>query len=129
MLIMPKAEYLTWHCHTFQGRGVTPDVAVTRTPSSDREDDLQLKEALRICGLAGEPLSGGFVLSLRFEQPIDCFLRLAGRREYRPLVTLENCQPVIDVGCMIAAWLGIQLQFGTNEGTPEFRDQLLSRIR
>lgn len=74
-------------------------------------------------------MSHGFLLSLRFEQPIDCFLRFAGCREYGSFVMPEDRQPVSNVRRVIGSWLRIQLEFGTDKGTTKFRDQLLSRIR
>ena len=48
MLIMPKAEYVTWHGQTFEGHGVTPDIPIPWTPATDGDGDMQLEEALRI---------------------------------------------------------------------------------
>jgi C-terminal processing protease CtpA/Prc len=49
MLIMPKAEYVTWHEHRFEGHGVSPDVHVAWTPGSDDDQDKQLRTAIRVC--------------------------------------------------------------------------------
>src|SRR5262249_17873001 len=32
MLIMPKAQYITWHGHRFEGAGIKPDVEVPWSP-------------------------------------------------------------------------------------------------
>ena len=48
MLIMPTAEYVTWHDQRFEGHGVSPDVDIAWTPRSV-EDDPQLRAAIRVC--------------------------------------------------------------------------------
>ena len=51
MLVMPKAEYVTWRGHRFEGQGVKPDIEVPWAPSSVRPDvDNQLDEALSAVG-------------------------------------------------------------------------------
>jgi C-terminal processing protease CtpA/Prc len=42
MLIMPKAEYITWQGHRFEGAGVKPDNHVSWSPNNDE----QLQRAL-----------------------------------------------------------------------------------
>ena len=47
MLVMPKAEYVTWHGQRFEGAGVKPDVEVPWTPSITQiENDNQLQIAM-----------------------------------------------------------------------------------
>jgi|SRR5581483_9337008 len=47
MLIMPKAEYVTWKGQRFEGHGVTPEIAVPWQPDTgEPEHDNQLDEAL-----------------------------------------------------------------------------------
>jgi carboxyl-terminal processing protease len=49
MLIMPKAEYITWHGHRFEGVGVKPDTEVPWLPDSFAAGiDNQLEAALDI---------------------------------------------------------------------------------
>lgn len=49
MLIMPKAEYVTWGGQRFEGSGVKPDVEIPWTPNGSKlEDDNQLERAVRI---------------------------------------------------------------------------------
>ena len=49
MLIMPKAEYITWHGHRFEGTGVKPDTEVPWLPDSFAAGiDNQLEAALDI---------------------------------------------------------------------------------
>jgi C-terminal processing protease CtpA/Prc len=47
MLIMPKAEYLTWQGRRFEGAGVKPDVEVPWSPESFADGlDNQLEAAI-----------------------------------------------------------------------------------
>jgi C-terminal processing protease CtpA/Prc len=46
MLIMPKAEYVTWHGQRFEGSGVKPDMEVPWVPLAN--SDNQADAALRI---------------------------------------------------------------------------------
>jgi carboxyl-terminal processing protease len=48
MLVMPKAEYVTWHGQRFEGSGVKPDVEVPWLPVSSSENDNQAEAALRL---------------------------------------------------------------------------------
>ena len=48
-------------------------------------------------------------------QEIRCALRMGGGGEYRPLVTLQDFQPTLDIGRMIAARFGLQGKIGTQE--------------
>jgi C-terminal processing protease CtpA/Prc len=46
MLVMPKAEYVTWHGHRFEGSGVKPDVEVPWKPNGlTNGDDNQIDAA------------------------------------------------------------------------------------
>ena len=47
MLVMPKAEYVTWRGQRFEGSGVKPDVEVPWVPLS-AENDNQLDAALEL---------------------------------------------------------------------------------
>jgi C-terminal processing protease CtpA/Prc len=48
MLIMPKAQYITWHGHRFEGSGIKPDVEVLWSPESFASGgDNQLNAALQ----------------------------------------------------------------------------------
>jgi C-terminal processing protease CtpA/Prc len=48
MLIMPKAQYITWQGHRFEGSGVTPDVEVPWSPESFAAGvDNQLETAVK----------------------------------------------------------------------------------
>lgn len=49
MLIIPKAEYVTWRGQKFEGHGVSPDLPISWQPVTDGDNDAQLEEALRIC--------------------------------------------------------------------------------
>lgn len=47
MLIMPKAEYITWHGHRFEGAGIKPDIEVPWSPEAFALNvDNQLEAAL-----------------------------------------------------------------------------------
>ena len=47
MLIMPKAQYITWHGHRFEGSGIRPDVEVPWSPEQfGAGRDNQLESAL-----------------------------------------------------------------------------------
>jgi C-terminal processing protease CtpA/Prc len=49
MLIMPKAQYITWQGHRFEGAGVKPDVEVPWSPEAfSIGKDNQLESAVRI---------------------------------------------------------------------------------
>jgi C-terminal processing protease CtpA/Prc len=48
MLVMPKAEYVTWHGQKFEGSGVRPNVEVPWLAPASSGTDNQLEEALRI---------------------------------------------------------------------------------
>jgi carboxyl-terminal processing protease len=49
MLVMPKAEYVTWKGQRFEGAGVKPDVEVPWTPErNDLTKDNQVESAVRI---------------------------------------------------------------------------------
>ena len=49
MLIMPKAQYITWHGHRFEGSGIKPDVEVPWSPEQFADGrDNQLESALRL---------------------------------------------------------------------------------
>ena len=48
MLVMPKAEYVTWHGQRFEGSGVRPNVEVPWVPLASSAADNQVDEALRI---------------------------------------------------------------------------------
>jgi carboxyl-terminal processing protease len=48
MLVMPKAEYVTWRGQRFEGAGVKPNVEVPWTPLSSSKGDNQAEAALRI---------------------------------------------------------------------------------
>jgi len=49
MVIMPKAAYLTWHGHKFEGRGVVPYIAVPWSPEAyGAGNDNQLEAALNL---------------------------------------------------------------------------------
>jgi len=51
MLIMPKAEYITWQGHRFEGAGVKPDVEVAWSPEAFAANkDNQLEAALEAVG-------------------------------------------------------------------------------
>jgi carboxyl-terminal processing protease len=48
MLIMPKAQYITWHGHRFEGSGIKPDIEVPWSPEQFAAGvDNQLEAALR----------------------------------------------------------------------------------
>ncbi len=48
-LVMPKAEYVTWCGHRFEGAGVEPDIEIPWIPhDSPSDQDNQLEEARRI---------------------------------------------------------------------------------
>jgi C-terminal processing protease CtpA/Prc len=47
MLIMPKAQYITWQGHRFEGAGVKPEISVSWSVESFvAGDDNQLQRAL-----------------------------------------------------------------------------------
>jgi carboxyl-terminal processing protease len=47
MLVMPKAEYVTWSGHRFEGSGVKPDIAASCEPNAGGiHDDPQLRAAM-----------------------------------------------------------------------------------
>jgi carboxyl-terminal processing protease len=49
MLVMPKAEYVTWKGQRFEGSGVKPDIEVPWTPErNDLSKDNQVESAVRI---------------------------------------------------------------------------------
>jgi C-terminal processing protease CtpA/Prc len=48
MLVMPKAEYVTWHGQRFEGSGVRPNVEIPWVPPASAGTDNQVEEALRI---------------------------------------------------------------------------------
>jgi C-terminal processing protease CtpA/Prc len=49
MLIMPKAEYLTWQGHRFEGAGIKPEVEVPWSPESFAAGvDNQLEAAVQV---------------------------------------------------------------------------------
>jgi C-terminal processing protease CtpA/Prc len=48
MLVMPKAEYVTWCGQRFEGSGVKPDVEVPWIPVPDSDGDNQADAAVRI---------------------------------------------------------------------------------
>jgi carboxyl-terminal processing protease len=48
MLVMPKAEYVTWHGQRFEGSGVKPDFEVPWVPIASSDSDNQADAALRI---------------------------------------------------------------------------------
>lgn len=48
MLVMPKAEYVTWGGQRFEGSGVKPDVEVPWVPLPSSDGDNQADAALRI---------------------------------------------------------------------------------
>ena len=49
MLVMPKAEYVTWKGQRFEGSGVKPDIEVPWTPERhDLDKDNQVESAIRI---------------------------------------------------------------------------------
>jgi carboxyl-terminal processing protease len=49
MLIMPKAAYITWGGHTFEGKGIAPDVIVPWSPEAYAEgQDNQLERASQV---------------------------------------------------------------------------------
>ena len=49
MLVMPKAEYVTWKGHRFEGSGVKPDIEVPWMPErDDPSKDNQVESAVRI---------------------------------------------------------------------------------
>lgn len=49
MLIMPKAEYVTWRGQRFEGSGVKPDIHVPWAPDpTDSDSDNQIEKALRV---------------------------------------------------------------------------------
>jgi carboxyl-terminal processing protease len=45
MLVMPKAEYVTWSGRRFEGSGVRPDIAATWQPNVGGHEDTQLQSA------------------------------------------------------------------------------------
>jgi C-terminal processing protease CtpA/Prc len=49
MLIMPRAQYITWHGRRFEGNGVKPDI-VDESDSSQIEQDQAIKTALTALG-------------------------------------------------------------------------------
>jgi C-terminal processing protease CtpA/Prc len=49
MLIMPKAQYITWHGHRFEGSGIKPEVEVPWSSEQfAAEVDNQLEAALQV---------------------------------------------------------------------------------
>lgn len=48
MLVMPKAEYVTWHGQRFEGSGVKPNVEVPWLPIASSDGDNQVDAVLRI---------------------------------------------------------------------------------
>ena len=48
MLVMPKAEYVTWKGQPFEGSGVKPDVEVPWIPVGTPGNDNQAEAAIRI---------------------------------------------------------------------------------
>jgi C-terminal processing protease CtpA/Prc len=49
MLIMPRAQYITWQGRRFEGNGVKPDI-VDESDSSQIEQDQAIKTALTAIG-------------------------------------------------------------------------------
>src|SRR6185437_5754671 len=45
MLVMPKAEYVTWSGRRYEGSGVKPDIAATWEPNVGGTEDSQLQSA------------------------------------------------------------------------------------
>ena len=54
--------------------------------------------------------------------------RMRGRGKDRPLVVAQNGQPIGDVGRVIFAELGRELQIGAEESRPEFGDKFFDGI-
>lgn len=59
MLVMPKAEYVTWRGQRFEGSGVKPDVSVPWLPLDSKGDNqadaaLQLLETQKASQLSGQ---------------------------------------------------------------------------
>lgn len=54
MLVMPKAEYVTWGGQRFEGSGVKPDVEVPWVPVPAADGDNQADAAVRILHTNGE---------------------------------------------------------------------------
>jgi C-terminal processing protease CtpA/Prc len=48
MLVMPKAEYVTWRGQRFEGAGVKPDVVVPWVPLPSSDSDNQAEAALKL---------------------------------------------------------------------------------
>jgi carboxyl-terminal processing protease len=49
MLIMPKAQYITWQCHRFEGAGIKPDLEVPWSPEAfSIGKDNQLESAVQV---------------------------------------------------------------------------------
>ena len=49
MLIMPKAEYITWQGHRFEGAGIKPDFEVPWSPEAfSSGTDNQLDPAIQV---------------------------------------------------------------------------------
>lgn len=56
-------------------------------------------------------------------QKIRRALRMGGGGEDRALVILQDFQPALNIGCMIAAGLGLQFQIGAKERRAKFGDK------
>ena len=48
MLVMPKAEYVTWGGQRFDGSGVKPDIQIFWSPGQRPETDSQVERAVDI---------------------------------------------------------------------------------
>lgn len=61
-------------------------------------------------------------------QEICGTLRVGGGSKDRPLVFLQDFQPALDVGGVISARLGRQLQIGAKKRCAKFRDQFFAGV-